>query len=84
MRDDLIIFEEAARVVADGERCIARQRGIIAGLKGSRRHRVMLRAAQELLQTLELAQQFNIARRVEIAKGLEPRSTSPLKRDERN
>ena len=69
-------LEQAARVVADGERRIARQREIIASLKGRRRHQAMLTAAQELLQTLELAQQFNIAHCAELAKEPAPRGTS--------
>jgi hypothetical protein len=59
-------LEQAEKVIFEGERRIARQRDMIAAFKRGRRlrrHRAMLRAAQELLQTLELAQQFNIASR---------------------
>ena len=56
-------IEQAERYVAEGERHIARQREIVAGLKRERRQWAALRTAQVLLQTLELAQQFHIADR---------------------
>jgi hypothetical protein len=54
-------IEQAKRHVAEGERHIARQRKIVADLKRKGRLWTALRTAQELLQTLELAQQFHIA-----------------------
>jgi hypothetical protein len=59
----LVPIKQAERHVADGKRHIARQRKIIAGLKRKGRRWTALRTAQELLQTLELAQQFHIANR---------------------
>jgi hypothetical protein len=54
-------IEQAKRHVAEGGRHIARQRKIVADLKRKGRRWTALRTAQELLQTLELAQQFHIA-----------------------
>jgi hypothetical protein len=56
---------QAELFVADGERHIARQREIVAGIKRRRgpRNSEALRRALELLQTLELAQQAYIADR---------------------
>jgi hypothetical protein len=56
-------LEQAAGCIAEGERRIARQREIVAGLKRRRgpRNSEALRKALELLQTLELAQQADIA-----------------------
>jgi hypothetical protein len=82
-------IEQAERYVAEGERHIARQRKIVAGLKGQGRRWTALRTAQVLLQTLELAQQFHIAalgpaahqarrRRMKRAPKPHPRSLSPL------
>jgi hypothetical protein len=58
-------LEQAASCIAEGERRIARQRQIIAGLKCRRgpRNSEALRKALELLQTLELAQQADLADR---------------------
>jgi hypothetical protein len=56
-------IEQAERYVAEGERHVARQREIVAGLKRRRGQWDTLRIAQELLQTLELAQQTHIADR---------------------
>jgi hypothetical protein len=56
-------IEQAERYVAEGEHHIARQREIVAGLKRERRRWDALRAAQVLLQTLEMAQPFHIAAR---------------------
>lgn len=56
-------LEQAERQVTEGERHIARQREIIAHLKRGYRNWTTLRIAQELLQTLELAQQFHITER---------------------
>jgi hypothetical protein len=56
-------FEQSERHVAEGERHVARQREIVASLKRLGRRWTTLRSAQEQLQTLELAQQFDIANR---------------------
>jgi hypothetical protein len=56
-------LEQAEQHVAEGERHIALQREIVAGLKRRRGQWDTLRIAQELLQTLELAQQTHIADR---------------------
>jgi hypothetical protein len=58
-------LERAASCIAEGERRITRQREIVAGLKRrrSRGNSDVLRKALELLQTLELAQQADIADR---------------------
>jgi hypothetical protein len=56
---------QAARLVAEGERHIDRQREIVTGIKRRRgpRNSEVLRKALELLQTLELAQEAYIADR---------------------
>ncbi len=56
-------IDQAERSVAEGERNIARQREIVVGLKRGPSRWAELRRAQELLQTLELAQQFHVADR---------------------
>jgi hypothetical protein len=54
---------QSERLVTEGERHIARQREIIAGIRRRRGpgNSEVLRKALELLQTLELAQQAYIA-----------------------
>jgi hypothetical protein len=59
----LVPIEQADRYVAELERHVARQCEIVADLKRKGRRWTALRTAQELLQTLELAQQFQIANR---------------------
>ena len=56
-------IDQAERSVAEGDRNIARQREIVVGLKRETSRWAELRSAQELLQTLELAQQFHVADR---------------------
>jgi len=58
-------IEQAERSVAEGERHIASQQELVAGLKRKRWRGggAELRTTQVLLQTLELAQQFHIADR---------------------
>ncbi len=53
----LVPIEQAERYVAELKRHVVRQREIVASLKRKGRRWTELRAAQELLQTLELAQQ---------------------------
>jgi len=80
-RKTITHIEQAERLVAEGERHIARQREIVAGLRRRRGpgNSEVLRKALELLQTLELAQQAYIADRSRLQAALAKNAdTSPL------